>query len=400
MSVDLEEIEALQKARVDPSTLTVVGGEEGLTLRERFRRTMQYQKVDRIPFFEFGYWDATLTEWHKQGLPPEVDNEWRAYEYFGIENWHTAPIHTGLLPSFPEEVLRADDERIVARDGARCTYEVNTKGHRSIPHYIDFGLKTREDWVEWIDRLDPTTPGRYPDNWDELAARYNKRDYPLAVPIGSLIGIPRNWIGFENIAMMCYDDPGLLEEIIEKLCALVCGVLERALRDVEFDFGAGWEDICFNSGPIISPRFFDAWIVPRYKRITDLLHKHGCHVAWTDCDGNIVPIIPHFLRGGINCMFPVEVGGGSDPVAMREQFGTELLMVGGVDKHKLAEGPAAIEAELMRLLPVVEEGGFIPTVDHRVPADVSLANYKHYLKVKRALFGCGKKRPQYDEALV
>jgi uroporphyrinogen decarboxylase len=75
-------------------------------------------------------------------------------------------------------------------------------------------------------------------------------------------------------------------------------------------------------------------------------------------------------------------------------------MVGGVDKHKLAEGPAAIEAELMRLLPVVEEGGFIPTVDHRVPADVSLANYKHYLKVKRALFGCGKKRPQYDEALV
>ncbi|MBD3175467.1 MAG: hypothetical protein GF320_09810 [Armatimonadia bacterium] len=358
---------------------------------------MQYQRVDRIPFFEFGYWDATLSEWHAQGLPPEVNNEAAAYEYFGIENWHTAPINTGLLPGFAQEVLREDEERIVVRDASRCTYEINKKGHRSIPHYIDFGLKTREDWKEWVDKLDPDAPGRYPENWDELAARYNQRDYPLAIPIGSMIGVPRNWIGFENIAMMCYDDPGLLEEIIEKLCTLVCGVLERALKDVEFDFGAGWEDICFNSGPIISPKFFDEWIVPRYERITDLLAKHGCHISWTDCDGNIVPIIPHFLRGGINCMFPVEVAGGSDPVEMREKFGTDLLMVGGVCKRKLAEGPAAIDAELERLRPVVEEGGFIPTVDHRVPADVSLENYKYYIKVKRALLKCGKKKPQYDE---
>ncbi len=133
MSVDLEEIEALQKARVDPSTLTVVGGEEGLTPRAVPAERCSMQKVDRIPFFEFGHWDATLTEWHKQGLPPEVDNEWRAHVYFGIENWHTAPIHTGLLPSFPEEVLRADDERIVARDGGALHLRGEHQGHRSIP---------------------------------------------------------------------------------------------------------------------------------------------------------------------------------------------------------------------------------------------------------------------------
>ncbi len=390
----------MQEAKIDPNSLTVSGGDDGMTLRERFRRVMQYQNVDRLPFFEFGYWTECFATWHAQGLPEEVDCEWKAYEYFGIENWHTAPVNVGgLIPGFPHQVIEETEDRVIAINSERATYEINKVGHQSIPHYLDYGLKSREDWKDFADRLDPSSP-RYPDNWDELAAKYRQRDYPLAVPIGSLIGVPRNWIGFENIGMMCYDDPVLVEEIIEKITVCICTTLERACRDVEFDFGAGWEDICFNSGPIISPRFFDEWIVPRYKRITDLLKKHGCHISWTDCDGNITPIVPQFLAGGINGRVPVEVGGGSDPVDLRERFGTELLLCGGVCKHKLAEGPKAIEAELERIRPVVEQGGFIPTVDHRVPANVSLANYKFYLKLKREMFRCGKLEPRYDESQV
>jgi uroporphyrinogen decarboxylase len=47
----------------------------------------------------------------------------------------------------------------------------------------------------------------------------------------------------------------------------------------------------------------------------------------------------------------------------------------------------AIDAELLRLKPLVEEGGYIPTVDHRVPPEVSLENYVYYLKAKRKLIG-------------
>jgi len=56
-----------------------------------------------------------------------------------------------------------------------------------------------------------------------------------------------------------------------------------------------------------------------------------------------------------------------------------------------------IEKELLRLLPVVEEGGFVPHVDHRVPADVPLENYKFYMKLKREMFRAGKKEPMYEE---
>jgi uroporphyrinogen decarboxylase len=74
-----------------------------------------------------------------------------------------------------------------------------------------------------------------------------------------------------------------------------------------------------------------------------------------------------------------------------------MRIVGGVDKHPLHDGPRAIERELLRLLPLVESGGFIPTVDHRVPASVPLAHYKFYLKTKRALFRAGYREPEYEE---
>lgn len=36
-------------------------------------------------------------------------------------------------------------------------------------------------------------------------------------------------------------------------------------------------------------------------------------------------------------------------------------------------------------IPLIEEGGFIPTVDHTVPPDVSWDNFRYYMDCKRAL---------------
>jgi len=89
-------------------------------------------------------------------------------------------------------------------------------------------------------------------------------------------------------------------------------------------------------------------------------------------------------------MFPVEIGTWkADPIAYRQQYGKNLLMMGGFNKRVLAGTKDAISAEVRRLTPLVEEGGFIPFCDHRVPADVPLANYVHYLQEARCIWGKG-----------
>ncbi len=221
-----------------------------------------------------------------------------------------------------------------------------------------------------------------------MDATLTVRNVPLGITSGSLLGWLRNWAGFEGISLLVYDDPDLVEEAMEAVCRLICAVIEATPTDLDLDFAHGWEDICFNHGPMLSPALAEKWMVPRYRRITDLLkERHGIDIVVVDCDGNIDELVPLWLDAGVNCMFPLEVASGTDPYELRRRHGDRVLLKGGVDKRALIAGPEAIDAEIARLEPLVREGGYVPHVDHRVPPDVSYDNYLYYLRRKRDTFG-------------
>ncbi len=346
---------------------------------------MHFKSVDRVPNHEFGYWHETLRRWHTEGLPPEIDGNGKADVFFGFDPKGGVPVDLGLRPGFERVVLEETDRYQIVQDGGvKCM--IHKDGSSSIPHYIEFPLKNRVDWNDFKSRLDPTDAARYAHDWEGIRRRLQDRDVPVGVGIGSLFGWIRNWMGFEGVALACCDDPELIEQIMEHLTEMIVTVVSHSLQFADPDFAAGWEDMCFNHGPIISPKMFADWMVPRYKRITDLLMKHGVDVVIVDCDGNINELAEHWLEGGVNCMFPIEVNAGSNPVALRERFGQRVLLAGGVDKTKLSKGKREIEQELERIRKTVESGGFIPHVDHRVPPDVSYDNYLYYLKLKKRLF--------------
>ncbi|MEZ0537594.1 uroporphyrinogen decarboxylase family protein [Caldicellulosiruptoraceae bacterium PP1] len=358
-----------------------------LSLRERFSRTMHFQYVDKIPNFEFGYWDETLPTWHKQGLPTYVDNEAKAYEYFGIENYYSVPINFELDPSFEYTVLSENNNHLIIIDNEGVKCEIRKDGKSTIPHYLEYPIKNKADWESFKERLIPDIQKRYPPNWPELVNEYNNRDYPLGIYCGSIVGKIRDWMGFENFALALYDMPDLIDEMVEYLTEFTITLMEKALMDIEFDFAGGWEDIAFNNGPIISPTMFKEILLPRYKRIAKVLNKHGVDIIWTDCDGDIKPIVEMWLEAGYKCMFPVEVHAGTDPVLLRKMYGDRILFMGGVNKMKLKGTKQEILEELKRLEPIINEGGFIPHIDHRCPPDVPLENYIYYLENKKALLG-------------
>jgi len=123
-------------------------------------------------------------------------------------------------------------------------------------------------------------------------------------------------------------------------------------------------------------------MVPRYKKITKILNEHGVNIVVDDCDGNIEQLVPGWLEAGVNYMFPLEARH-VDSYRLREKFGRKVLLVGGIDKRALIAGDKAIDKELERLTSLLEEGGYILTVDRRVPPEVSYQIYLYYLKRKR-----------------
>ena len=131
-------------------------------------------------------------------------------------------------------------------------------------------------------------------------------------------------------------------------------------------------------------------MVPRYKEITAALARYGIDTNLLDCDGNIYELVPGWLEAGINVMFPIEALHTS-PFKLREKYGEQVLLIGGINKMELAKDKDAIDRELEMLAPLVKQGGYIPTVDHRVPADVSFENYGYYLDKKKEILKKGMK---------
>jgi hypothetical protein len=361
--------------------------------RQRFQATLHYQPRDRSPICDFSFWDETLPIWHEQGLPREV-NRGNSDAYFGMDgllNSGSVEVEVGLAPAFDRTVIedRGDHEVIQQEDGVRV---LRRKFLGSIPKHLGHLLVDRESWQKhYKPRLDPDHPARYPDNWDQQVETWIEanREQVLWLPGGSLYGKLRDWMGLENLSLVVYDDPAWFEEMVTTVADCIIGTLTRVLETGGHFDGCGmWEDMCYRAGPLLSPRHVKKYLVPHYRRISDLLRKYGVDLIWLDCDGKIDALIPLWLDAGVNCMFPVEVGTwGADPIAFRKQYGRDLLMMGGFDKHILARNKQEIEKEVYRLLPLVEEGGYIGFCDHRVPPDVPLENYLFYLETVRRVWG-------------
>ncbi|MHC4480160.1 MAG: uroporphyrinogen decarboxylase family protein, partial [Planctomycetota bacterium] len=205
-----------------------------LTHRGRFRRLMHYQSVDRVPHWEFGYLDETIERWHGEGLPAEFNDNESVERYFGVDPRERVPFRDGLIPPFEGEV-----EVLEERGGSRTerlpdgtVQEVQTRGTQTIPHFIKMPIEGREDWLRFKERLDPEDPRRFQTDYKELGQRLLRSDLPVGIGLGSYFGIPRNWIGFENISLMLYDDRELIEEIVETLGCVYYRQIEEALKHV------------------------------------------------------------------------------------------------------------------------------------------------------------------------
>ena len=358
-----------------------------LTDRERYQRQMHYQPVDRCFNMEFGYWDENFTEWplfYENG----ITNNWQADIFFNFDRTATIGGHVWMLPPFEYEVVevRETTKLLINSDGLLA--EVPLDGHDTIPHFIKSSIVTPDDWKKVkAERFALDHPLRVLDV-ESLKERHPEdRDYPLGVWTGSMIGKIRDMLTFEGLIYSIADYPSMVEDMVETSCQLVEQALDQLLPHFHFDYAAGWEDICYKAGPIVNPRWFKRVITPRYKRIHDKLKAHGVDIWWIDCDGDVRPILPHMMDGGVNCLFPYEVNSCAHPGELFKEYGKDLRIMGGFDKIEMGKGRDAIKAYMDTLVPLVERGGYIPFCDHRCPPNVHPDDYLYYLDLKEEYFG-------------
>lgn len=250
----------------------------------------------------------------------------------------------------------------------------------SIPAEIGTTLTDRSVWEsEYLPRLQYKAERVNIDYFKTLRDD-SKRDQPLGIYCGSLMGRMRDLLGVTQLSYLMADDFDLYVEIIDTMCGLCYQCIKTMLdTGAKFDYGHFWEDICFKNGPLVIPSVFDEYVGPWYKKITTLLNQHGIDIVSLDCDGCIDSLIPTWIENGVNTMFPIEVGTWNASIApWREKYGRELRGVGGMNKTVFARDYKAVDAEIERLRPLIELGGYIPCPDHRIAPDAKFENVQYY----------------------
>jgi len=379
-----------------------------MNTRDRFNKVLLFQKPDRHPLFEFFYfWEETIDRWCSEGLPQKpiavhfpfgaekALEWWREYgrsalEYFGLDEWQVFPIDSGPIPSFTPKVLVETNRYIVKRNPDGITWKqfkpaVTRTLSRS---FVDFPVKTRDDWERLKDRFDPEDIRRYPKNWDDddVEEYYEKVEWPIGLWITGFFAQPRQLMGLERFLKVMYRDPKLLRDIIDFWTDFEIELHRKLLMKIKIDFAYIWEDMAETHGPMISPKHFREFILPSYKRLTRFLKRNGVKLVGVDTDGDASVLIPLFIEGGVNLLFPLEVQSGMDAISMRDEYGKKLAFIGNIDKRIIAGDEEAIRKEVEYKLSIVDEGGYIPSFDHIVPSNVSFDNYSYYIDlIKRHL---------------
>jgi hypothetical protein len=361
-----------------------------MTQRERFFRTATFDAPDRAFILPPWTWQETLVRWQADGLPPGADLP----TYFETDREHGVPLQMQgpygphLCPPLDRQVLSETDTHVIVRDEEGNTVKLfKDDPLSSMPMWIEYPMRDRSDWETLIKpRLDAKNPGRRPQGeaWDRFVADARGRDAPLGIWCGSFYGWPRSLMGVERISLMFFDDPALIHEMCNHIADFVIEAVAPILREVPCDFAYIWEDMAGKAGPLCSPTMYRKFMLPPLKRVTEMLHSHGVEIIIVDSDGNNDVLVPLWLEAGVTGLRPFEIAAGCDPVAARRQYGKSLVIQGGIDKRALAQGPQAIEREVLSKVPwLCLQGGFFPQVDHLVPPDVSLANYRCYAALMR-----------------
>ncbi len=322
-----------------------------MTNSDRFDKVLSFARdIDRTPVMEWaGWWDKTIDNWRAQGLPADLNGE-DINAYFGQDK-----LRQFWLP------VRGRGCPGAKSHGAPVILDEN--GYRAIKKYLYTDSLLRE-----IEK-----------NVKRCRGQYKTEDIAYWVTLEGFFWFPRTLFGIENHLLAFYDFPELMLQINRDLCAYHKKCIEVVWSLITPKFMTFAEDMSYNGGPMLSKEKYDEFMLPFYTELVPTLKSNGTKV-FIDTDGFVEPLIPWFLEAGIQGVLPLERMAGVDINRIRRNY-PELLMIGGYDKTVMHRGEAVMRGEFERILPVIRSGGYIPGVDHQTPPDVTVSDYRTFMKL-------------------
>lgn len=330
-----------------------------LTHKERLRRALHHEPVDRLPT------QVNYTAAMGQKLAA----------HFGVS--------TGGLPRFLDNhLIRVDLSfvELLSPDGTArfdwwgAGHDTGEEGYYIRVHPL--GETTNLDAMPWPD---PHDPALLADAERTLAA-YG--DEYFIVPNFGFALFERAWAlrGLQQFFIDLVKNPGFVEALLDRITEIQLVLIQRFL-DLGVDGGYFGDDYGAQKSLLFSPGTWRQQIKPRLARMFVPFVERGLPVIMHS-DGQIQKILPDLAEIGLTTLNPVQ------PEAMEhawlaENFGGKLSFYGGISTQSVLplggpEDVRAAVAECRRIL-APDGTGLLLAPSHRMMTDIPMANVEAML---------------------
>ncbi len=334
-----------------------------MTQRERVRRALRREPVDRVPIFLWFHPDTARRLSAALALPPH------------------------LLPD-------------ALGDDVRQTWVGNNHAMEGIVHERE-GETHTDDWgIRWVRaggfnqvQFSPLLGAS-----EEEVRRYSfphRRIPSLVQNMDPLVGREGNCFlgcdvsptlfevicrirGMEQAILDLAENPALAEDLLEKAAVFACALADAACSRYSLDWLWTGDDVAGQRGLMMSPVTWRALIGPRLARIAAVGKQHHLPVAY-HCCGAMRTIIPDLIEMGIDVLNPIQSNcPGMEARMLKRDFGSRLTFMGGLDTIELIPRGTAQEVfrETRRLIEdmTADGGGYILAASHTVPPETPMEN--------------------------
>lgn len=353
--------------------------------RQQYIDLHLFKDIKRQMFVElFGTLIGLDEEWKIQGASKDE------IEMTGFD-WDYVPYvmcggNTDIFGGIEPKIIEETDEYILSIDELGRKMKL-LKGFATVPIPLDNPIKDMDSWLK-IKHLYQFNENRINKEQLEKAKYEQKNGVLVLASIPGGFDLPRQLLGEEQLCYAYFEQPELIKDILDTASKTSYEVLDRISDEVVIDQLSVHEDMAGKSGPMVGPNIVEEFIKPYYLKTWKMLKEKGSTIFSQDSDGNMNPVIDEFLECGLTEMFPMEPGSSMDIVDVRKKYGNKLVLKGGINKYVIKEGKEAIRKELeYKMQPLMQKGGVIFGLDHRIPNGTPLEYYRYYSKLGREILG-------------
>ncbi|MCD6351289.1 MAG: hypothetical protein J7M26_04120, partial [Armatimonadetes bacterium] len=238
-----------------------------MTGKERTDAALAFQEPDRIPMVD-GPWSTAYARWHREGMPEGVD----PLDFFG---WDITSMGSDTSFRFPTELIEETGEYRIDRNANGAVVK-NWKDKMSTPEYLDFTIKTPEDWEEHKHRL-AFTPDRVNlEGCRKAVERAREKGWWIAFAGAYGYDKTQGIVGSERLLMAMVTDPDWVADMFMTSAEMIIDAAKYLLDNgVEFDGGFVFNDMGYRNASLFSPDMYRRLQKPADEKLYGFFHEVG-----------------------------------------------------------------------------------------------------------------------------